>query len=334
MTPTFPPGPLPAAPVLWWGRTRLWLWRTAFAQLFSARAKKFNRRPTHPLGVGASGQATVVAQPGFPPHPFFQPGRKFALKLRHANLAREDDACLDIRSATISLVDRDERLDLPMNTGMVSAFWDTTSFVQFVRANLKGKAGLQVLLAQSPRHKLGATSAMVRAPASYTSLAYYAQLTFRWQGNDEIERLVRYRIVPKEGEGTLVLDNTDRENLWDHERRDSEKRPADYLRAEFAARVQKTPARYRLQAQFQESRPAGDVAFDSAVAWDVPWVPVADLQLDSVLPPAETEALRFNIGNSPRSLGFFAPTHPDDGNALAYYRASIYATTQAVRGKG
>lgn len=331
MTPTFPPGKLPAAPVRWWGQLRLWLWRTAFAQLFSARAKKFKRRPTHPLGVGASGQATVVAQPSFPPHPYFQAGRKFALKLRHANLGREDDACLDIRSATISLVDRDERLDLPMNTGVVSAFWDTSSFVQFVRASLKGKPGLKALLAVSPRHKLGATTAMVRAPASYTGLAYYAQLTFRWQGNDEIERLVRYRIVPATGEGSLILDNTDRENLWDFERRDSEKRPVDYLRAEFAARVGKSPVRYRLQAQFHDARPAGDAAYDSAVAWDVPWVPLADLQLDTPLSPEVTEALGFNIANYPRSLGFFAPTHPDDGNALAYYRASIYGKTQAIR---
>lgn len=331
MSPEFPPGPLPAKPLLWWGLFRLWFWRVVLSRLFVKRARRLQRRPTHPLGVGATGHAVANPGPGVPTNTFFRPGRRLLLSLRHANLAREDDAMLDIRSASLSLVDGNDRLDLPMNTGMVSAFWDTASFLQFVRANLKGKPGLQALLARSPRHRLGATCALVRAPRSFAELAYYAQLTFRWQNRDGDLSLVRYRLVPADGEGQHLLDEADREAPWNHERREGDKRAPDYLRAELVSRLGRGPVRYRLQGQFHPLRPAGDVAYDSAVAWDLPWQPLADVVAEAALLPRQTEALAFNVAHAPESLGFFRPTGPADGNALAYYRAAIYALTQRVR---
>ncbi len=331
MTPDFPPGPLPARPLLWFGLLRLWLWLTVLSKLFAKRARRSKRRPTHPLGVGASGHAVANPGPGVPTNPFFRPGRRFAMSLRHANLAREDDAMLDIRSASISLVDGADRLDLPMNTGLVSAFWDTTSFLQFVRANLKGKAGLQALLARSPRHHLGATCALVRAPGSYAELGYYAQLTYRWLDREGELWLVRYRLVPAHSEGSHLLDEVDRKAPWDHERREGENRRADYLRAEYAARLGRAPVPYRLQGQFQKAAPAGDPAYDSAVAWTAPWHALAEVVAESALLPTQTEALAFNIAHCPESLGYFRATRPDDPNALAYYRASIYARTQRIR---
>ena len=56
-----------------------------------------------PRPVGGLGFAKVVSNPKFPEHEFFRAGRVFCLRLRHNNLAFEDDAMLDGRVTCIKV---------------------------------------------------------------------------------------------------------------------------------------------------------------------------------------------------------------------------------------
>lgn len=56
-----------------------------------------------PRPVGGLGFAKVVSNPQFPEHEFFRAGRVFCLRLRHNNLAFEDDAMLDGRVTCVKV---------------------------------------------------------------------------------------------------------------------------------------------------------------------------------------------------------------------------------------
>lgn len=109
--------------------------------LLGTTKKKF-RRATHTVGTGGLGNAKIVNNPKFPAHEFFQPGRTFPVRLRHANLKFEDDAASDARSFSIKFADNDSEspLDIVMNTGEANIFWDVESLDDFVPAN-EGESG-------------------------------------------------------------------------------------------------------------------------------------------------------------------------------------------------
>ena len=92
------------------------------------------RRATHTVGTGGLGVVKIVENPKFPAHDFFQPGRQFPVRLRHANLKYIDDAGADARSFSIKFADSDSDspLDIVMNTGEANIFWDVASLEDFV----------------------------------------------------------------------------------------------------------------------------------------------------------------------------------------------------------
>lgn len=108
--------------------------------LFGAAAMYTEKRPTHSIGVGAQGFATIVAEPQFPECEFFTPGRTFPVCLRHATLKSIDDAMLDFLGASIRFADSDEDspLDIIMSTGRSSVLSNVQAIYDALKANRSG----------------------------------------------------------------------------------------------------------------------------------------------------------------------------------------------------
>ena len=295
-------------------------------------------RATHTYGVGAAGTLDVAPDTAVPDHDFFRPGRVFPVFLRHANLEFDDDATSDIRSAALKLSDQSDRspLDIVMNTGVVSAFWSTPVFLDFVRAKMRGKAGLQAYGNRYPAAFEAAVDGLRRAPESFSTLRYHSQICFHFHARDGVRRYARYRLAPADGAPETGLpDIEDQLNPWNQERRNGETRAAAYLRDEFRARIAVGPVRYRLQIQLHTAVSGeSDEIFNSGARWPedrYPWLDLAIATLDRALPPEQTERLRFNIGNQPPSLGVIHARSYDDYNSIGDLRVRVYRFAQTMR---
>ena len=113
-----------------------------YQMAFFLKAFITHRRGTHPRGVAGVGTATVLNNPELPDHELFTPGRQFQIRIRHANLARPDDAFVDIRAMSLKFADNDfhSPLDMFFHTGEGAAFWNISSFDETLAA-LTGKHG-------------------------------------------------------------------------------------------------------------------------------------------------------------------------------------------------
>lgn len=316
---------------------RLFFYRWLIQRVFVQMSRRRKLRGTHSFGVGAAGRVRVVDAPTFPAHSFFVPGREFPLRLRHGTLQFED-AAMDIRSAALKFSDHhaESPLDLVMNTGPASAFWNVPSFLDFIKAKRTGKEALIAWSIRSPRGRDAAIGALRRAPESFARLSYYAQLVFSFQGADGVPRWVKYRLVPADGRPDSGLPSAaDLERPWDQERLPDEARPKHYLAAELTERLARGPVQYRLQLQLHTPQ-AGDSQelLNSAAPWDqakYPWQDLATVTLDRALSAEETERLAFNIGHQPPSLGVLPAKSPEDYNSLGYLRTRIYGAAQRGR---
>ena len=59
------------------------------------------RRMSHENGVTAKGRVRVVDNPTFPEHDFFQAGREWPCRIRHATVLFKDDAKMTVRGASL-----------------------------------------------------------------------------------------------------------------------------------------------------------------------------------------------------------------------------------------
>jgi len=310
---------------------------TVLKLLFGLKAFKTHGRGTHLIGVGSTGRLKVVDQPNFPTHEFFRPGREFTVALRHSNLEFPDDATLDIRGCALKLSDKDgSQMDLVMNTGTTAVFWNVPSFIDFVKGKKGGKEGQRLLLERSPLAYTAAISGLRRKPSSFTGLHYYTQVVFNFSAKDSAVRYVRYRVIPADGRPEDGLPTpVDFEKPWDQERFEGVSVPTDYLRQEFRDRLAHEKVSYRLQLQLHTASPDDPPeVFHAGLTWDEathPWLDLAEITLDRSLTDPETERLRFNIDNQPKSLGVLPASSLDDYNSINYVRVKIYRLSQLAR---
>ena len=113
----------------------LW-WKTyAFCFLLVVLQSLIRRRKmSHNNGIAAAGKLRIVSNPEFPEADFFEPGREFACRIRHATASMMDDAMLTVKGASIKFSDNpvESPLDIEMNTGR-SLFWSAANFFTFGR---------------------------------------------------------------------------------------------------------------------------------------------------------------------------------------------------------
>jgi hypothetical protein len=310
----------------------------AMVHAVTAHSFLTRNRMSHLFGTCGRGTLRVVDRPEFPRNEFFEPGRVFPCRLRHAAATFDDDAWLLVRSASIKLADTDydAPLDIEMNTGQTALFSNTVQFVDFGRLSTGERIQRDGWYYRKyPLAWEGVKTGVRRTPRSYSLLHYYTQTCSRFVGLDGVERYMKLRLLPESREPDHGFPTA-----WDfarpinQHRLPDETRSPTFLRDEWEARVAREGARYWLQIQLREARPDDDDAvFDACREWDArlcPWVDLAHVSIDEIIPYAEANRIRFSLGHQPPSLGLLPAKSIWDHNSLNQMRA-LAARAKAAR---
>lgn len=308
----------------------LWLYVKVFALMLALfLCFPSRQRMSHNNGIGAAGTLRIVDHPSFPPNDFFQPGRQFPLRIRHASATFLDDAMNCIRSLSIKFSDHHLRspFDIEMNSGETSLFWSAASFLKFAQLR-KEKYGVEYrdYNRRYPDGLKGSQKAGRRHAKSFLHLHYYSKTPFLFLGTDGIRRYAKYRVVPADGAPESGI-NTDPSD-WDQCNQrvlPHETRGRNYLKDEYEDRVRREGARYLLQIQ---TRPASEnedpEVFNNMVLWDediFPWHDLAVMSIDRTLDWKESTLTTFSVNNMPKSLGVIPASSIFDYNSLNYMRS-------------
>ena len=97
-------------------------------------------RMSHENGLVVRGQVRIRDDLNLPANKFFEPGKVFPCRMRHASVSFMDDAALVVRAASIKFADEDieSPFDMLMNNGNATPFWNMDTFWQFMRTRMKG----------------------------------------------------------------------------------------------------------------------------------------------------------------------------------------------------
>ncbi len=125
-------------------------------------------------------------------------------------------------------------------------------FVAFTRAQPKPPKLLAFMI-RHPRTAIVAPEIQrsLRPVPSYANCRYNAIHAFRWLATDGSSRYVRYSWIPEAGEEHLSSN-------------DAKSRDRDFLQEEFAERLQRGPARFKLRVQIARD---GDPTDDPRAVW-------------------------------------------------------------------
>ena len=312
---------------------------------FGSKAAGSGRRATHTTGVAGRGKLTIVSSPTFPEHPFFEAGKSFGCRLRHANASYNDDAAAVVRSCSIKFADSASAspLDVIMNSGPIGAFWNIESFMDFVQARVGTKPTEDDWESQKdwtmrrPMGFVGSIESIRIGPSSFADMAYYSKVVFPFVGKDGQDRYCKYRVMRVGLDKESGLPTPDRQRtIWAQGRNPDDTRPFDYLRQEYAGRVAKGPVEYMLQIQIRDADPETDTheVFNMCHLWcekSYPWHDLAHVQVEEILTEEEVELMKMWLGNQPVGLGLLEAYSVLDYRSMAHARALVYPGGQLAR---
>ena len=297
-------------------------------------------RMSHENGIVARGRIRMLEHLGIPKNDFFTPGREFRCRLRHASVSLMDDAGLFVRGASLKFADADSEspLDLLMNGGTASPFWNMHTFAQFMYARIRGgRAHLIPYFRANPRCFENVRSALRLRPDSFASLRYYSQTPFEFRASEDgRRRYCKFRLLP-EGRGaeTGIPGEEDLRTPWFQEARPRETLSPNYLKDEYIERVRSRGAKYILEMQLHEWRPDDrrEIILNSLYAWEEsahPWTPIANVEIDSIHDedPYGLHCV-FEIGNRPDCVRLIEPLSIYDPPSLEYLRMGAELATRA-----
>ncbi len=309
---------------LLWFYSKLFAWVIALGLSFPKQ-----ERMSHNNGIAGRGRLRIVDNPEFPEHEFFQPGREFPIRVRHASATFLDDAMNCIRSIAIKFADTrfESPFDLQMNTGAWSLFWSAASFIQF--AWLRREAwGVEYVEYNRlyPEGLEGGQKAVRRHASSFANLHYYAKTPFLFIGKDGVKRYAKYRVIPMEDEPeTGIWDNPSDWDMSNQRVLPHETRGRNFLKYEYEDRIKREGARYRLQIQLREaSENDGPEIFNNMLLWSelqYPWMDLAFFEVNEMLDWEESTLTAFSVSHMPKSLGILPAKNIFDYNSLNYMRS-------------
>jgi catalase len=224
----------------------------------------------------------------------------------------------DVRGLAVSFHLPDgRRTDIVSQTAPRFPVRTPEAFIEFVRAmepGLKQAWRLPSFLLRHPESLpalRASASALIKPPASYGSVPYYAVHSFLWMAADGSSRYVRYRWQPEKS-ATLSMS-------------EAKRRGTDYLQNELRGFLQREPIRFQLLVQIADARDAVD---DPLTHWpdERETVVAGTLELRELLPQAESAAKPF----------VFDPVRITDGIGLSRdpvlrYRTHAYTESVARR---
>jgi catalase len=313
-----------------WDKFILWLTSVALAvglAVFLSFPKRY--RMSHNNGIGAKGRVRIVENPTFPEHDFFEAGRTFPCRIRHASATFLDDAMNCIRSFSIKFSDQhwNSPFDIEMNTGVINLFWSAASFMKFAKLR-KQQWGVEYhdYYKLYPQGLQGAKVSLRRDPSSFHNLRYQALTAFLFVGKDGVKRYAKYRTMPfdKAPETGIDLNLSD----WDtcNQRvSNDETRGRNYLKDEYKHRVAAGGAKYLMQIQLRIAKDDDNPeVFNNMIPWDetiYPWHDLAIVEIKEILDWIESLKTSFSINNMPKNLGILPAKSVYDYNSLNYLRS-------------
>jgi catalase len=225
----------------------------------------------------------------------------------------------DVRGLAVSFHLPDgKRTDIVAQTAPRFPVRSPAAFIAFVQAMEPGIAQLWKLPAFLLRHPealspmVASAGALIKPPASYGSMPYYAVHAFKWIAADGSERFVRYRWQPEQVAQLSPLQ--------------ARKLGPDYLQAELRQRLQAGPIRFTLHAQIAGP---GDMVHDPLAVWSSgETVLLGALELKAVDAAREQDGKPF----------VFDPIRITDGIELSndpilQFRSKAYSVSVARRAK-
>lgn len=317
------------------------LWKAEL--MFGLKALATGRRATHMRGLGLKGVIRVVRNPQFPRHDFFQAGREFSCRMRHANASFYDDASSQVRACSLKFADSDfaSPLDIVMNTGVIQAFWNFRSFMAFVDGRVHSREhsweAQREWLRRWPGCFVGIIESARSRPSSWAEMLYHTSIVYPFRTAEGHQLWAKYRLIPRglQRESGLLT----REQQWQpwvQSRAAGDECPREYLGEEYRQRLEAGPVDYLLQIQLREFQEDSDTwqFFNSARVWDTgcwPWLDLAEVSILAPLPDDVTDRMGFWLGHQPESLGLTACYSPVDYRSLACARYSVYPVSRRLR---
>jgi arachidonate 5-lipoxygenase len=311
---------------------RLVLW--CYAKMFGLMLALFlsfpkRQRMSHNNGIGATGSLRIVDDPQFPAHVFFQPGKVYPARIRHASATFLDDAMNCIRSISIKFSHHhwDSPFDIEMNSGVVSLFWSAVSFLKFGKLRQE-KWGVEYkdYNRRYPDGLAGSQAAGRRHVSSFHNVHYYCKTPFLYLGTDGIKRYAKYRVLPFDPEPETGTETNPSD--WDQCNQrilPHETRGRNWLKYEYMDRVVRQGAKYRLQIQTKQAQDDEDPeVFNNMVVWDEqshPWHDLAVIDINQALDWKESTLTSISVYNMPKTLGVLPADSIYDYNSLNYLRA-------------
>lgn len=313
---------------LLWERFVLWLVCKFFVTMLLLLSLK-RYRMSHNNGIAGSGWLKIVDNPDIPKHDFFESGKTYPLRIRHASATFLDDAMKVIRSISIKFSDDHFKspFDMELNSGQFSVFWSVLSFIKFATTRSE-KYGVDWVEYNKkyPDGSLGAAKSVRRLATSFSNLHYYCKTPLLYVGKDGVKHYAKYRVIPfadvpesGTGENDQSFDVSNQRVL------SNDTLGRNFLKDEYAERVRKGPVQYKLQIQLRVASDDDDKeVFNNMVVWDekkYPWRELAYFEVTKTLDWAESTRTTFSINNMPKTLGILPAKSIYDYNSLNYLRA-------------
>ncbi|CAM6101924.1 unnamed protein product [Calypogeia fissa] len=315
----------------------------------------------HQTGVAGRGTLRVLDDlPGLGPHELFSPGQCYPVIIRHSNaLSSTDDRCPDAKGAALRILspkcpdDVDlSMLDLVMKTGECL---HARNMLELMTWEAKTRKGQEDYVDKNPR--IGQSLwGQIRTAESYAELHYYSVLArvFRSRINSlelpsnsgsttEDDCFVKFRLRPNDpkfnaSHGSVTASGPLPPPRGYLSSSPDDARSTDYLREEFKKRLQNEEgAKYILQLQrhrIPESKEEVNDLLDPTAAWDekkCPFIDIAELTLDTVIPEEVAEKMTFNSRNGAPSVALVAAKSATDSASIDHCRSVVYDIASTIR---
>jgi hypothetical protein len=287
----------------------LWLFTTGIVSLVTLNSFFSRTRMSHENGMVIKGRLRVVDDLKIPPSSFFEPGREFPCRLRHASVSFADDARLVVRSASIKFSDSDQDspLDIMMNTGTAGPFAHASDFLKFMWATMRGReTHIKPYLDANPGLSAGITKS-VCYPDTFALLNYHSKTALSYEDSTGKHWYIKFKLSPWDrGPDRGRPSDEELDEFWLQAARPGETRSRNFLKDEFHHRIAKGAVQYHLQAQFHEVVEGEDrEILNCGVAWDDathPWMALAEVEISEIMPMDEANMTWYDLRNHPQCI--------------------------------
>jgi acyl-CoA synthetase (AMP-forming)/AMP-acid ligase II len=314
--------------------------RRLLARFVNVFSRDKDDRGGYAASVTGRGSLRVLGSTDIPPHRFFSRAATYPALVRHTNTNRHsDDAVVNGRGAALRVLDPaapDDLgrtlLDVILMTGRRGLVRDAADYVRWFVGD---RAAREELARATPSFREYFVD-FWRDPRSFVDVHYHSQGAFHYLAAGGGRFLARYRLVEASAardEGIVDIVGDD----WldgTVARRSDETRPPDFLRREYARRLEAGPIRYRLAVQLVPEPTAEaerDTALDATREWESPWHDVAELTVDALVPLEIAAPLGINIGLAPADLGVVHARSSRDPASVHHLRALVYDLAARLR---